>query len=85
MNPDAIRLTDEEIGDNLVLADEAQYPCSDGSAVYTIAVDQLLQAAVRKVAEWLEQDCEEHRHGLFHRRECPECLQFLRQVAGLED
>lgn len=37
-------LTDEEIGNNLDLEIEAEYPCSDGSVTHTISVDKLLQA-----------------------------------------
>lgn len=37
-------LTPEEIGDNLDLEIEAEYPCSDGSSVMTVSVDKLLQA-----------------------------------------
>ncbi len=42
-------LTPEEIGDNLDLEVEGTYPCSDGSSVMTISVDELLKAQLRKV------------------------------------
>ncbi len=41
-------LKPEEIGDNLNLEIEGKYPCSDGSSVWTINVDKLLEAQLAK-------------------------------------
>ena len=46
---DRLMLTPEEIGDNLDLDIEGDYPCSDGSTTSTVSVDKLLQAAVDKI------------------------------------
>jgi len=55
------KLTPIEIGDNLDLEIDGQYPCSDGSWTSTISVDKLLDAQVDKafksgikeVVEWI--------------------------------
>ena len=51
-----VRLTGEQIGDNLDLEVEARYPCSSGGYVSTVSVDRLLQALLRAVVEWVERE-----------------------------
>lgn len=46
-------LTPTEIGDALDLEQEGIYPCSNGSIHYTLKVDNLLQAQLKKVADWI--------------------------------
>ena len=74
-----MKLTPEEIGDNLDLETEGKYPRSDGSTVSTISVDKLLETQLDKVAEWGIEPCFEHTRGggIFTRRECPKCWKTL--------
>ena len=49
------------------------------------------RAQLKKVVEWLSEDCIEHRkavegydeHYLLKRSECPRCMEALREEAGL--
>lgn len=50
------------------------------------------KAQIKKVAEWLGEDCTEHRkasyrynqHYYLARRDCPECQEALNKEAGIE-
>jgi len=78
MNPDAIRLTDEEIAQ----------ACRDGAVWYPVvstADRNIAQFAVHKVAKWLYGQCPHEINKVFYRFECTLCMQTFRQVAGLED
>jgi hypothetical protein len=80
-----IKLTPEEIGNNLDLEKEKTYPCSDGSSVSTVNVDSVALAQLRKIAEWGRELCDNPEHTLIRgmrghpepRRICFQCWQDL--------
>lgn len=47
-------LSDKQVGDNLDLEVEGNYPCSDGGITTTVSVDKLLKAQLKVVIEWLD-------------------------------
>ncbi len=51
-------LTPTEIGDNLILEVEGEYPCSDGSSTMTVSVDKLLEAQLQAIIKAIKEGIE---------------------------
>lgn len=86
----SILLDDKEIIKNINLDKERTYIAGQGTYITTFDTYQLLQAQLRKVAEWMDKPCDNKEHGTpylggFYRYQCYDCMRTLLKEAGLKE